>query len=127
MPWDASELEALAADLNKSAAAVATELRAVMSKAGVNIKKQMREEMRGSEHFKGAAHRISYDITTPAADTLLLEVGPTHGAGDPGSLANIAYFGTSRGGGTVPDPMGALEAEAARTVAWLEKLVGGVL
>lgn len=127
MPWDASELEQFAADLDKTAAQVAVGIRGIMAKAGVNIKKQMRQEMSESEHFKGAAHRISYDITTPADDTMLVEVGPSSGPGDPGSLGNIAYFGTSRGGGTVPDPMGALEAEAKAAEDYLGKLLGGLL
>ena len=37
-------------------------------------------------------------------------IGPEKGA--PGSLANVAYFGTSRGGGTVADPEDALQEEA---------------
>lgn len=127
MPWDASELVQLAADLNRSAAEVAVSVRQIVAKGAVNIKKQLRAEMSGSEHFGQAARRISYDITTPADDTVVAEIGPSHGAGDVGSLANIAYFGTSKGGATVPDPMGALEAEAARTISHLEKLIGGVL
>ena len=127
MTWDASEIRQLAADLDMAAATIAAKLRPIWSKAGVNIKKQLRDEMSQSEHFAAAAHRISYDLTTPADDTLLLEVGPTHGAGDPGSLGNIAYFGTSRGGGTVPDPMGALEAEVDNAVRHAEQLLGGLL
>jgi hypothetical protein len=125
--FDASELRQFADDLDKSVVEVARGIRGIMAKAGVNIKRQMRAEMESSEHFKGAAHRISYDITTPSDDTAIVEVGPTHGAGDPGSLGNVAYFGTSRGGGTVPDPMGALEAEAAVTEAYFAKLLGGLL
>ena len=127
MPWDASELDQLAAKLDRSAMEIAVSARQIIAKGAGNIKKQLRTEMSASEHFFPAAHTIAYDITTPADDTVVAEVGPTHGAGDPGSLANIAYFGTPKGGATVPDPDGALQAEGARTVAYLEKLIGGVL
>lgn len=125
--WDVSEIRNLANDLDKSAAELSLGVKQVIAKGAVNIKKQLREEMKQSEHFKGAAHRISYDIGTPTPDSIVAEIGPSSGPGDPGSLGNIAYFGTSRGGGTVPDPDGALQAEGARTVAFLEKLLGGVL
>ncbi len=103
------------------------ELRPILAKAGVNMKKQMRDEMAASVHFKGAAHRISYDIEAISDDIVAVEVGPTHGEGDPGSLGNIAYFGTSKGGGTVPDPIGALETEADKAEAWLVQLLAGAL
>jgi hypothetical protein len=127
MPWDATELDQFAAALDKAAIEVAVSIEQVIAKGAVNIKKQLRTEMEASEHFRPAAHTIAYDITTPAPDTVVAEVGPTHGNDDPGSLANIAYFGTSRGGATVPDPDGALQAEGARTIAWFEKLMGGIL
>ena len=50
------------------------------------------------------------------AGSIELVAGPTKGS--PGSLANIAYFGTSRGGGTVPDPRGALDAETPTASSW---------
>ena len=50
------------------------------------------------------------------------EIGPKKGS--PGSLANIAYFGASRGGGgQVPDPEGALLAE----LPVLEKYLAEIL
>ena len=127
MPWDASELDRLAADLDRSAAEIAVSVRQIVAKGAVNVKKQMREEMQASQHFKPAAHRITYDLKTEGTDTVVAEIGPTHGTEDPGSLANLAYFGTSKGGGTVPDPVGALEAEGGRMTSYLEKLVGGLL
>ena len=55
-----------------------------------------------------------------------MEVGPRKGK--PGSIANIAYFGGANGGGgTVPDPRGALEAEAPRFEKALTDLVGEIL
>lgn len=124
MPWDASELDALAADLGKASAEVAVSVRQIIAKGAVNIKKQMREEMGASGHFGQAARSITYDLTF-GTDEVVAEVGPTKTAAGP--LANIAYFGTSRGGATVPDPMGALQAEGTRTVAYFDKLIGGLL
>lgn len=124
MPWDASEIDALAADLGKASAEVAVTVRQIIAKGAVNIKKQLREEMGGSGHFGQAAASITYDLTA-GADEVVAEVGPTKSGAGP--LANIAYFGTSRGGGTVPDPMGALTAEGERTVAYFDKLIGGLL
>jgi hypothetical protein len=65
--------------------------------------------MSASPHFRGAAHGINYDLTDAG---LGADIGPRHGPGLAGNLANVAYFGTSRGGGTVPDPIHAAEAEA---------------
>ena len=124
MPWDASELDVLAADLDKASAVVAVSVRQIIAKGAVNIKKQLREEMGASAHFGQAARSITYDMTG-SGDEIVAEVGPTKTAAGP--LANIAYFGTSRGGGTVPDPMGALQAEGVRTVAYFDKLIQGLL
>ena len=124
MTWDASELDILAADLGKASAEVATSLRQVIAKGAVNIKTQLRDEMSASEHFGQAARSINYNITR-SGDDVVAEIGPTKTGAGP--LANIAYFGTSLGGGTVPDPVGALEAEAARTLSHIDKLIGGTL
>jgi hypothetical protein len=55
------------------------------------------------------------------------EIGPHSGPGQPGAIANVGYFGTSRGGGTVPDPQGALDAEAPRLESAIGDLLGGIL
>jgi len=124
--FDTSELRTLAADLGKAGTAVAREIKPVMSKGALAIKTQMRSEMFASPHFKGVGSSITYDITESASG-VMAEIGPKKGAGSPGNLANIAYFGTSRGGGTVPDPQGALDAEAPRFEAALVKILGDIL
>lgn len=128
---DDSELTALAADLAAAPALVKRDVRAVVSKGALNIKNQLRDEMRESPSFKGVGGAISYDLREAGgfgADVIEAEVGPTTEAGSPGNLANIAYFGTSRGGGaTVPDPQGALDAEGPRFVAALEALIAKAL
>jgi hypothetical protein len=107
--FDVSELRKFATDLGDAPAEVALEVRAIIQHGSLNIKKQLISEMAASEHFKGAASSITYD-TVIGTDGIEAQIGPDKSRGG-GALANIAYFGTSRGGGTVPDPKGALEAE----------------
>ena len=110
---DTSEVRALAADLRQVDSRLARHVVPVLRKGAVNVKNQLVKEAEESTHFRGFAPAISFDEGSFAGfggGEFKVDIGPTKGA--PGSLANIAYFGTSRGGGTVPDPMGALEAEA---------------
>ena len=119
---DTTDLATLSADLTKAGAVAKRELRPILSKGALNIKKQLKKEMFASRHFKGAGSAISYDIKTEGT-SLIADIGPSSEEGSPGNLANIAYFGTSRGGGTVPDPQGALEAEAPNVEKYLTDLI----
>lgn len=112
---DTSQVEALAQDLARAGSEAERRAEPVIERGALNIKNQLREEMAGSHWFKGVASAMSYD-----RDGLEAEIGPERGA--PGSLANIAYFGSSRGGGTVPDPIHALEAEAPNVERWLAEI-----
>ena len=116
------ELRQLAADLAKGLDA--GKVREVVRKGGVNIKAQLREEAAHSLHFKLARY-IGFDEVESLAGPAV-EVGPTRtGAG---RLANIAYFGgVHGGGGTLPDPQGALDAEAPQFEAALAALAQDVL
>ena len=119
---DASELREFSTELGKVPTKVVTGVRPAVVKAGVNMKNQLREEMDKSKHFK-ASRSIDFDISDGG---LAVEVGPRKGK--PGSIANIAYFGGANGGGgTVPDPRGALDAEAPRFEKALTDLVGEIL
>ncbi len=112
---DVSEVRAVAADMRHVPASLVRHIRPVLSKGALNIKTQLQEEARSSTHFKGMASGITYDLHDFAGfggGEMYAEIGPVKHT--PGSLGNIAYFGTSRGGGTVPAPEGALHAEAAR-------------
>jgi hypothetical protein len=120
---DASQLHAFAARLEQAGRITEREARGVIAKGAVNIKNRLREQMSASRHFAPVARAISYDLREVGAfggGIIEAEIGPETGA--PGSLANIAYFGTSRGGGTVPDPQGALDAEAPAVERWLGDL-----
>lgn len=114
---DASELRAYGAHLAAIPAKAHVEVSAIVQRGANNIKRQQQSEARASRHFKGFASAISYDMILKTG-TIGAEIGPVKGA--PGSLANIAYFGTSRGGGTVADPQNALDAEAPK----FEKALG---
>lgn len=102
---------------------------AVVKRGAMNIKKQMNAELAASTHFSGIAGSVTYDIREGSAfggGFVEAEIGPDHNRKG-GALANVAYFGTSRGGGTVADPQQALDAEAPRFEAALLKIMGDVL
>lgn len=122
MSADASELRDLAADLGRSGAGVLGEAGKVVFKGAMNIKSGMQKEMRGSRHFKSLARSIDFDIETRPSG-VEAEIGPRSGPGEAGNLANIAYFGSSRGGGGTVDFMKPFEDEAPR----FEKAIGDVL
>lgn len=107
---DASEVRQLAADMRGVHARLSQHVRPVVERGAVNIKNDLQQQMRGSRHFAPVARGITYDVSSGGAYEA--EIGPEKGS--PGSLANIAYFGSSRGGGTVEDPSGALEREAPK-------------
>lgn len=119
---DTSEVRALAADLRGVGAFVSAKVPGVVSKGALNIKNQMRAEASESTHFR-FAHTISYDLEERGYAAV---IGPEKGGA--GSLANIAYFGGANGGGgTVPDPLGALEAEIPNFSDAIAKLIEGAL
>lgn len=128
MEIDTSELRSLAVDMRSAGDLIGKNVRAVVSRGALNIKNQLRREMRESRHFPTVARSINYDIHRAgfsSGDIIEAEIGPERGS--PGSLANVAYFGTSRGGGTVPDPQGALDAEAPRFEEALSDILGDLL
>lgn len=98
MQIDTSEVRQLSVEWKKVPADLARHARPVVMKGATNIKKQLREEMGKSKHFK-AARYIDFELDE---DGYGAEIGPIkEGAGN---LANIAYFGGAHGGGgTVPD------------------------
>lgn len=124
MAVDASELRKLASDLSNAPKLVKSEARGVIAKAALNIKNQMRDEAMRSRHFK-FARTITYDLNVNG-DTIEAEIGPE--SGGVASLAGFAYFGgVNGGGGTVPDPQGALDAEAPNVEKYLDALVAKAL
>jgi hypothetical protein len=104
-------------------------IKGVVAKSALNTKKIMQADARRSRHFKQLAPAISYDLNVHefGGDGVIeAEVGPTPGRG--GSLAGIAYFGTSKpGGGTVRNPEDAMLEEAPNFYEFAFKATEGLL
>lgn len=102
---DARELRQFGVDLTHSPPKVKEQVRKVFFKSAKNIKDGMQYEMSQSRSFRGGSSKsvamsIDFDFDD-RPNGIDVEIGPRSGRGSPGNLANIAYFGTSRGGGTV--------------------------
>ena len=118
-----SEVRAFARELEDAPLKVVREIIPVVRKGAVNIKSDMQADLRGSSNagFRHVASTVSYDVLDGGFG---VEVGPSKPAG---ALANVAYFGTSRGGGTVADPVGALQAEVPRFEKAIDDILGDIL
>ena len=129
MSADASELDGLAKAFRAIPAAMVPKLRGVVAKSALNTKNAMRKDAQSSKHFKQLAPTISYDLKVHAfgGDGVIeAEIGPTPGGS--GSLAGIAYYGTSRpGGGTVRNPEDAMLEEAPNFYEYAFKATEGLL
>lgn len=128
--FDASEMRAFAADLHRLPEALNRHAEAIVERGALNIKNRMVTDMRASTHFRPVARSITYDVRTGGwGDTAAIEaeIGPDKARDQAASLANIAYFGSSRGGGgTVRDPQSALDAETDEFIAQLDALMDEV-
>ena len=124
---DIADLEALARDLQAAGDKLMDRVRPVVSKAALNVKTDMRDDLRDSQYFKGVARAVSYEVTARAT-SVEAEVGPVTEGQVAGDLAHIAYFGGAHGGGgTVRDPQRAADEEAPRFVRALEDVVDGLI
>jgi hypothetical protein len=108
MDLDMSEFEALAKDLARAGLKARPAIRPVIQKGGVVLKAQLRAEAEGVAHAPALPSTISYE-TTERPDGVSLEVGPTEGGA--GSLA-LLYYGNSKTGPVLKDPVFALKREA---------------
>lgn len=128
--FDTSELRTFTADLRAVPEWATRHAIPIVKRGAQNIKDEIAGNFKSSTHFKQLASSVTYDIHTGsfAGDGVIeAEIGPRHGGGEPGNLANVAIFGTSRGGGTVPDPQIALEREIPKFEAALADLMKDVL
>lgn len=114
-----AELRKLAEDLGRIAGSAVKDVDAVLKKGAQNVKQEMAADAAASKHFKGMAGSISYD-SHYSPGTARYVVGPDKSRRG-GSLGNIYYFGTSRGGGT-GDIEKPLRSEGPRLQSELEKL-----
>lgn len=122
---DVSELRTLSRDLARIPDTVQRGVRPVVSKGALNIKREMQMDLASSQSFSPITFSVSYDVKVDRG-AVEAEIGPDKDRYG-GALANVAIFGTSRGGGTVPDPSVALLAEADRFEAALGALFEGLL
>lgn len=117
----AEELRGYARDLGAVAIGLTPKVAEIMERGAVEIKQQMNADLSASRHFKGIAGAVNYDrrISAGGVD---YEIGPDKGRRG-GALANVAYFGTSRGGGTV-DLEGPWRAESETIADLIGDLIG---
>jgi hypothetical protein len=115
----AAELRALSANLGRIAGSAVEDVDAVIQRAALNVKREMQADASRSASFKGMAGSISYDSHYRAGRVRYV-VGPDKGRRG-GALGNIAYFGTSRGGGSL-DINRPLRTEEPRMLSALEAL-----
>jgi len=129
MSADTSDLDNLARDFLKIPAMMVPRMRPVVAKSALNTKKIMQKDARRSRHFKQLAPTIGYDLKEHSfgGDGVIeAEIGPATGGS--GSLAGIAYFGTSKpGGGTVRNPEDAMLEEAPNFYEFAFKATEGLL
>ena len=116
----ADDLRAFAQDLGRVAGKAVPDTDKVLKKGAQNIKEDLVSGARASRHFKCMAGSISYD-PVGGVGSLGYEVGPDKGRRG-GALGNIAFFGTSRGGGTLD-----LEEPLERERPNLERELDGLM
>ena len=114
-----AEFTKLAHDLGRIAGSAVKDVDAVLKKGAQNVKTEMIGDVSGSKHFYGMAGSISYD-SHYSPGTARYVVGPDKSRRG-GSLGNIYYFGTSRGGGS-GDIEKPLRSEGPRLQSALEAL-----
>lgn len=118
MDADLSQVRALAADLGRVGARAVPRLSAVVAKTMVDAKQQLQAEAAGHRHAPGIPSAITYEVTNSG---LSAEIGPERGG--PGSLA-FYYYGNSKVGASLPDPMFAVLRAAKRAELFMAKAVG---
>lgn len=117
--FDLSELVTLEGDLSSAASRVVPEIKAVTSKGALNVKNQLQREAQGVAHAPAFPAAINYDTRSGSGWTEA-QIGPREGGA--GSLA-LLYFGNSKTGPRLPDPMIALEAEGEPYAEHIAKAV----
>lgn len=126
MDVDASELKRLGQEFIEAAQKIIPEARKVVDKGSLNIKKQIQADFRASKHFRGVRD-VRYRVKS-TGDTIEGSIAPHLDQEGFGSLVGIAIHGGSKGGGgTVADPLLALEAEAPKFEEALLNVAGLVL
>lgn len=95
--FDASELTAFGDRLLAKGVARRAAITMAVKKGAQNVKNDLREDLSGSGNKAFRRIPITYEVKE-SAGRVTAEIGPSKGGA--GSLANIAFFGTAKGGGT---------------------------
>jgi len=94
---DGGQLEKLAASIMYARTAAVPLVAAAVKKGAQNVKTSIIKDLHTSSYKAIRRIPISYELETDS-DGTEARIGPA--AGGAGSLANIAFFGTAKGGGT---------------------------
>ena len=101
---DMAEVDLFAAELKGVPSVLSRHAVPVLKRFAQDVKTDMQTDFRssGNRGFQKIANQVRYDDITAGAGGYETEVGVDKGGA--GNLANIAVFGTSKGGGTHPHP-----------------------
>ena len=94
---DVSQVQALAQRMAAAPLKKQVLVAAAVKKGAQNIKEAIQEDVRSSSNAAFRRIPIHYDMKSEGV-RVEADIGPEEGGA--GSLSNIAFFGTSRGGGT---------------------------
>lgn len=152
--FDTSELRTLAADMHAIPERFKRHVYPVVERGANNIKREIRANFEASTHFRPVARTVRYEMSMRSAfgtGSVEAEIGPmprgstgmvsrlggvgfneadfeATGGSDASTLAHIAIYGSPRGGGgTVADPVVALDNEAPNFERALGDLLEDVL
>lgn len=92
---DAGEVSALASRIERAIVRTNAAVAPIVRKGAQNIKNDVRKDLATSGNHGIASIPIGYEITSTVR-TVRADVAPLYKAG---GLANVAFFGTSKGGG----------------------------
>lgn len=132
MSMEASGFQELAADIAAAPDSLHRDASQVVAKGALNIKQQIKKDFRSSRHFGstkpgGVVANVRYNRKV-LTNSIEAEIAPFVDEEGFGSLVGVAIYGGSRGGGgTVADPIIALQAEGPQFFEALLNLAGAVL
>ena len=122
MDIDTSQMRALAADLGKVGFSTVPKVAAIVKRTLNDTKADLQSEAAaGGASGSRLSSAISYDVTSTGLGG---EIGPVTGGA--GSLA-LLYYGNSKTGPVLKDPLFAMQRNAAKAEPYFLKVLGDVL
>lgn len=98
MTVDASQLKAFGVSLLGGTAGRRALVSAAVKKGAQNVKENIEADLKTSGNRAFRRIPIHYDMQTVGLTGVAADISPVKGGA--GSLANVAFFGTAKGGGT---------------------------